>query len=75
MAVQLRSGKNGFNHFLHKARVPGFLSARCSCGWRNQDAKHIILHCLELSVSRRELMKEAETHDVRVMLAEATVFS
>ena len=32
MAVQLRSGKNGFNHFLHKVKVPGVLSARCSYG-------------------------------------------
>ena len=69
IAVQFRGGKNEFNHFLHKVRVPGVLSTRCSCGWRKQDAKHILLHCPELSDSRREPIKEVETHDIRIMLA------
>ena len=71
MAIQLRSGKNGFNHFLHKMKVPGVHSARCSCGWAKQDAKHILLYCPELSQQRPELLKEAGTHDVRTMLTES----
>ena len=71
MAIQLRSGKNGFNHFLHKMKVPGVHSARCSCGWAKQDAKHVLLYCPELSQQRPELLKEAGTHDVRTILTES----
>lgn len=72
IAVQLRSGKNGLRHFLYKAKVPGVDSARCSCGWGKQDAKHILLYCPKLSSTRRELLKEAGTHNIRAMLSRPT---
>jgi hypothetical protein len=44
LAVQLRTGKNGFNAFLYQAHVPSVLSSLCSCGFGHQTAKHIIIH-------------------------------
>ena len=49
IAIQLRSGKNGFNYFLYKMKVLGVYSARCSCGQAKQDAKYILLYYPELS--------------------------
>ena len=71
IAIQLRSGKNGFNHFLYKMKVPGVYSARCSCGQTKQDTKHILLYYPKLSQQRPELLKEVGTHDVRTILIES----
>ncbi len=55
LAVQLRTGKNGFNAFLYQARVPSVLSPLCSCGFGHQTAKHIIIHCRNFSAARHAL--------------------
>jgi hypothetical protein len=55
LALQLRTGKNGFNAFLYQARVPSLLSPLCSCGFGHQTAKHIIIHCLIFSAARHAL--------------------
>ncbi len=55
LAVQLRTGKNGFNAFLYQARVPSVLSSLCSCGFGHQTAKHIIIHCRNFSAARHAL--------------------
>ncbi len=55
LAVQLRTGKNGFNAFLYQARVPTVLSPLCSCGLGHQTAKHIIIHCRNFSAARHAL--------------------
>ena len=34
--TQIRTGRIGLKAFLHKRRVPGVLSPRCSCGWGNR---------------------------------------
>jgi len=56
MAVQLRSGKIGLNHFLRQRKVPGVRSAECICGWRKQTAKHMLLFCPRLADMRAELI-------------------
>jgi hypothetical protein len=55
LAVQLRTGKNGFNAFLYPARVPSLLSPLCSCGLGHQTAKHIIIHYRNFSAARHAL--------------------
>ena len=55
LAVQLRTGKNGFNAFLYQARVPSILSPLCSCGLGYQTAKHIIIHCRTFLAARHAL--------------------
>jgi hypothetical protein len=55
LAVQLQTGKNGFNAFLYKVRVPSVLSPLCSCGFGHQTAKHIIIHCRNFSAARHAL--------------------
>ncbi len=55
LAVQLRTGKNGFNAFLYQARVPTVLSPLCSCGFGHQTAKHIIIHCRNVLAARHAL--------------------
>ena len=71
VATQIRSGKIGFNAFLHRARVPGVLNSRCHCGWARQDAKHIILFCPEYASQRRQLIQETQTNDFRILMTEA----
>ena len=51
-AIQMRTGKIGFNHFLYMRKVPGIMSPACQYGWRKQDVKHILLFCPEYSEGR-----------------------
>lgn len=67
-AVQLRSGKIGFNHFLFRMKVPGIVSARCPCGWSRQDVKHVLLFCSMHSEIRPSLIREAGTTDFNQIL-------
>jgi hypothetical protein len=60
MAVQLQPSKNGFNAFLYQARVPSVLSPLCSCSFRHQTAKHIIIHCRNFSAARNALRDDQE---------------
>jgi hypothetical protein len=55
LAVQLQTGKNGFNAFLYQARVPSVISPLCSCGLSPQTAKHIIIYCRNFSAARPAL--------------------
>ena len=59
MLIQLRTGRTGLNHFLHKARVPGHESDQCSCGTRPETPRHVLLHCLH-ETERRTALKEAQ---------------
>jgi exonuclease III len=67
-AVQLRTGKIGFNSFLFKIKVPGIDTPGCSCGWAKQDTKHILLFCPDYTAGRQELIQQAGTSDLRHML-------
>ncbi len=70
MAVQLRSEKIGLNDFLYRMKVPGIRNAECSCGWRKQTVKHILLFCPELAKERRELIEQVGTSDYRQILTQ-----
>jgi hypothetical protein len=49
LAIQLRTGTNGLDAFLFKARVPSVSSPICSYGKGRQTAKHIFNFCSRLS--------------------------
>ncbi len=66
--TQLRSGKIGLACFLYTCRVPGILSPACECGWRKQDARHVLLFCLRLGNERQTLLGKAGTADLERML-------
>ncbi len=66
--TQLRTEKIGLAHFLHMCRVPGILSSACECGWRKQDARHVLLFCPRLGSERQTLLEKAGTADLREML-------
>ncbi len=55
LAVQLRTGKNGFSALLYQAHVPSVLSPLCSCGLGHQTAKHTTTHCHKISAARHTL--------------------
>ena len=67
-AVQLRTTKIGLNEFLHKQRVPGIASPGCPCGWRKQDAKHVLLFCPNHQEGRQEMVRKAGTNDFTKLL-------
>ncbi len=55
LAVQLRTGKNGFNAFLYKARVPSVTSPLCSYGMGYQTAEHFMSYCCSFPAARHAL--------------------
>jgi hypothetical protein len=59
MLIQLRTGRTGLSHFLHKARVPGHESDQCSCGTGPETPRHVLLHCPH-EAERRTALKEAQ---------------
>lgn len=61
LAVQMRSGKIGLAAFLHARRVPEVENALCTCGWRKQDVKHVLMFCLERQEEQKEMLKAAGT--------------
>ena len=67
IAIQMRSGKIGLNAFLSRMKVPG-ANPDCECGWRKQDAKHVLLFCPRSREGRPRLLAEAGTEDFQTML-------
>ncbi len=49
-------------------RVPGVLSSVYECGWRKQDARHVLLFYSRLRSERRTLLEKAGTADLREIL-------
>ena len=46
LLTQLRTGKIGFNEFLHERRVPGFDTKRCTCGHAAaMSVRHVLISC------------------------------
>ena len=69
LAVQLRTGKKGLAHFLFTVHAGNLTDASCSCGWRKQDAAHILTACPLYADLRLELVKKAGTSDHREILS------
>lgn len=64
----MRTGKIGLAEFLYKCRVPGVASPSCACGWRTQDAKHVLIHCPNFEDQRQSLIEAAGTDDWRLII-------
>lgn len=62
-AVQLQTGHIGFNQYLFRRKVPGVESPQYGCGWRYQNAKHILLFCLRYTKGRQEMLAQAGSTD------------
>ena len=68
LATQLRTGKIGFNAFLHERRVPSVLTPRCQCGLGDMTVIHVLLACPSWSSLRRRFLNALRTTDIRKIL-------
>src|SRR5205814_9528956 len=59
--TQIRTGRIGLKAFLHKRRVPGVLSPRCSCGGAEQTPAHLFTTCPETAAARRRFLPNLRT--------------
>ena len=68
LAVQLRTGKIGFNAFLYERRVPSVLSPRCNCGLGDMTVLHVLTICPTWNDLRRRTLHTLRTTDTRKIL-------
>src|SRR5271156_313408 len=66
--TQLRTGKIGFNAFLHERKVPTVLSPRCLCGTGAMTVRHILLACPNWKDLRDEYIRPLKTTDLSSIL-------
>jgi len=60
MATLIRTEHIGLGAYLTKRRVPG-ARPECTCGYRAQTVKHILIFCPERQQARERLFREAGT--------------
>jgi hypothetical protein len=60
MATLIRTEHIGLGAYLTKRRVPG-ARPECTCGYRAQTVKHILIFCSERLQARERLFREAGT--------------
>ena len=60
MATLIRAEHIGLRAYLTKRRVPG-ITPKCTCGYRAQTVKHILVFCPERMEARMRLFQEAGT--------------
>ncbi len=72
LLTQLRTGKIGFNQFLHERRIPGVATAACECGRGRMSVKHVLLTCPKWRVERKEMQRGENTTDLRKLLGTAS---
>ena len=66
--TQLRTGKIGFNAYLHIRNIPGIDSPSCICGYRLQSIEHVLLYCRKYyQLRRNHLGTGHKTLGVRVV--------
>jgi len=68
LLTQLRTGKIGFNQFLHERRVPGVDTAACECGRGRMSVKHVLLTCPKWKAERKAMQHGENTTDLRKLL-------
>jgi ribonuclease HI/exonuclease III len=68
LITQLRTGKIGFNAFLHNRRVPGFTTSRCDCDLGAMTVRHVLLTCPKWKGNRQRYLARLKTSDIRQIL-------
>ena len=68
LLTQLRTGKIGFNAFLHKMRVPEVISPDCECSEGAMTVEHVLMKCSKWSAEREELITPLRTTSVKEVL-------
>ncbi len=68
-AVQLRTEKIGFSHFLFTRKVPEVQNSSCPCGAARQTSKHVLLFCPAYQAGRSQMVLEAGSSDYDTMLS------
>jgi hypothetical protein len=66
--TQLRTGKIGFNAFLHERRVPTVLSPRCPCETGAMTVRPILLVCPNWKDLRDEYIRPLQTTNLSSIL-------
>ena len=67
LLVQLRTGKIGFNDFLHSRGVPQVRSRRCACGMGDMTVRHVILVCQNWANERKTYLDRADRDLKRIL--------
>ena len=69
--MQLRTEWIELTAFLHDRTVSGYENPECSCEWRRQTVKHVIMHCRIYEQERHELFMITCSTDYRALLQHA----
>jgi len=68
LLTQLRTGKVGFNAFLHSMRVPDVRGPECDCQEGDMTVEHVLLKCPQWSTERAELISPLCTNNLKAIL-------
>lgn len=68
LLTQLRTGKIGFNAFLHSMRVPDVRSPECECQEGDMTVEHVLLKCPQWDIERAELISPLRTNNLKKIL-------
>ena len=71
LLTQLRTGKIGFNAFLHERKVPGCESPRCAYGPSKMTVRHVLLSCGLWKKERDSCIRPLRTINLRTILGTA----
>ena len=68
LLTQLRTGKVGFNAFLHSMRVPDVRGPECDCQEGDMTVEHVLLKCPQWNTERAELINPLRTNNLKRIL-------
>jgi hypothetical protein len=68
MLTQLRTGKVGFNAFLHLMRVPDIQGPECDCQEGDMIVEHVLLKCPQWNTETAELISPLRTNNLKEIL-------
>jgi len=68
LLTQLRTGKVGFNAFLHSMRVPDIQGPECDCQEGDMTVEHVLLKCPQWNTERAELISPLCTNNLKEIL-------
>ena len=71
LLMQLRTEWIELTAFLHDRTVSEYENPECSCRWRHQTVKHVIMHCKLYECERQQLFMITCNTDYRMLLQHA----